>query len=84
MTIDKFNKKYKSKSVSKLQDYDDKLGLPNGLFSNTPSYGKNENEYLIYFIESYCDNSDYCNHGEFLFAAFNDKTNEVIHKWEAW
>lgn len=31
-----------------------------------------------------CDNSGYCNHGNYIIAAFNKKTHEVIFSSEQW
>lgn len=86
MTIDKFDKVYKSKAewIGHAKDYNEKKGLLAGGFSNTPAEYKNDDDYVIYLVESRCDNSGYCNHGDFLFVAFNEKTNEVIFKSEDW
>ena len=86
MNIDKFDKKYRpiSEWVGHVREYNDKDGLLSGAFSNTPYKYKNENDYIIYLVKSRCDKSGYCNHGNFLFAAFNEKTNEVIFKSSEW
>ena len=44
----------------------------------------NINDYMIYFIEGDCDNSGYCNHGNYLIAAYNEKTNEIFIKETTW
>ncbi len=86
MTKEMFDKKYKSKAIwiGKIDEYKDKEGLLTGVFSYTPSYNKNENDYTIYLIEGRCDNSGYCNHGSFLIAAFNEKTSEVVFCSQDW
>ena len=84
--INKFDKKYRFKAewIGHINEYNEKNGLLSGAFSNTPSQYKNENDYIIYLVKSRCDKSGYCNHGDFLLAAFNKKTNEVIFKSEEW
>ncbi len=87
MTIDKFDKKYRSKAVwiGHVKEYNEKNGLlGDAAFSNTPSQYENEDDYIIYLVEGQCYKPDSCNHGDFLFAAFNEKTNEVIFKSENW
>lgn len=86
MTIEEFDNKYKDKAewVGHINEYNIKRGLLSGAFSNTPAYDNNEEDYIIYLVKSRCDDSGYCNHGNFLLAAFNEKTNEVIFKEEGW
>lgn len=86
ITKEMFDKKYKSKAIwiGNIDEYKDKEGLLTGVFSYTPSYNKNENDYTIYLIEGRCDNSGYCNHGSFLIAAFNEKTSEVVFCSQGW
>lgn len=86
ITKEMFDKKYKSKAIwiGNIDEYKDKEGLLTGVFSYTPSYNKNENDYTIYLIEGRCDNSGYCNHGSFLIAAFNEKTSEVVFCSQDW
>ena len=86
MTKENFDKKYKDKAVwiGHKEEYTEKEGLLSGAFSFTPADYNNENDYIIYLIEGRCDNSGYCNHGEFLFTAFNEKTNEVVFSSEQW
>lgn len=91
MTSDKFDKKYKSKAiwVGHKDEYNDKKGLLSGnlLMDSEGSYYKrqeHESDFVIYLVEGRCDDSGYCNHGEFLYAAFNDKTKEVIYRAEHW
>lgn len=86
MTIDKFDKKYKEKAIwiGHKEEYIKEEGLLTGAFSYTPANYKNEDDYIIYLVESYCDDSGYCNHGNFLLAAYNEKTHEVIFKAKQW
>lgn len=86
MTKEMFDKKYKSKAIwiGNTDEYKDKEGLLTGVFSYTSSYNKNENDYTVYLIEGRCDNSEYCNHGSFLIAAFNEKTSEVVFCSQDW
>lgn len=86
MTANEFEKKYKNKAIwiGHQKEYNEKAGLLGSAFSYTPANFKNENDYIIYLIDGNCDNSGYCNHGEFLFTAYNDKTNEIIFRSEQW
>lgn len=86
MTLDEFDKKYKKQAewIGHKDEYKDKSGLMGGVFYSTPSEYKNENDYVIYLIDGNCDDSGYCNHGNFLIAAFNKKTNEVVYSTESW
>ena len=86
MTKEKFDRKYKKKAIwiGYLGEYTEKRGLLSSAFTKTPASSKNESDYIIYLVEAECDESGYCNHGSFNFAAFNEKTNEVIYKFEEW
>jgi len=91
MTADKFEKKYKDKAewVGHKNEYNEKKGLLSGnlLIDSGGSYyerQKHENNFVIYLVNGRCDDSGWCNHGEFLYAAFNDKTKEVIYRAEQW
>lgn len=86
MTKEKFDKEYKNKAIwiGYKEEYTEKEGLLSGAFAYTPAYYENENDYIIYLIEGRCDDSGYCNHGDFLIAAFNEKTNEVVFRSEQW
>lgn len=86
MTLEEFDKKYKKQAewIGHIDDYKEKPGLLSGAFYYTPSEYKNENDYVIYLINGRCDNSGYCNHGSFLMAAFNEKTNQVVYSAETW
>lgn len=92
MTLEMFDKFYKNKAIwiGHIDDYNNRPdkqsspGIKSGLLLNDAATYENANDYVIYLIESYCDNSGYCNHASFLFAAFNEKTNEVIYASEEW
>lgn len=86
MTKEKFDKKYKDKAIwiGHKEEYTEKEGLLSGAFAYTPAYYENENDFVIYLIEGNGDDSGYCNHGEFLFAAFNEKTKEVVFHSQQW
>lgn len=86
MTREKFDKKYKNKAIwiGYKEEYTEKEGLLTGAFVHTPAYYENEDDYIIYLIEGRCDDSGYCNHGDFLIAAFNEQTKEVVFCSEQW
>ncbi len=86
MTLNEFDKKYnkQAKWIGHIDDYKEKAGLLSGAFYYTSSKYKNENDYVIYLITSRCDGPGYCNHGHFLMAAFNEKTNQVVYSTETW
>lgn len=86
MTKEKFDKEYKNKAIwiGHKKEYTEKNGLLSGAFIYTPSYYENEDNYTIYLIEGRCDDSDYCNHVDFLLAAFNEETNEVVFCSKQW
>ncbi len=86
MTMEKFNKKYKSKAIwiGHKKEYKEKEGLLVGAFSLTPANYKNEDDFIIYLVDGKCDDSGYCNHGKFLLSAYNEQTNEVIFRAEYW
>ena len=92
MTLEKFDKMYKNKAIwiGHINDYNNRTdkqtspGIQSGLLLNDVATYENANDYVIYLIESYCDNSGYCNHASFLFAAYNEKTNEIIYASEEW
>lgn len=86
MTKEKFDKEYKNKSIwiGHKKEYTEKNGLLAGAFAYTPVYYENEDDYILYLVEGRCNDSGYCNHGDFLIAAFNEKTNEVIFRSEEW
>lgn len=64
------------------------------LESNTPTmdevfYNTNRIEgyledFTLYVFDASCDESGYCNHGNFLIAAYNDNTKEILYRYENW
>lgn len=86
MTIDKFDQEYRDKAIwiGYKSEYTENKGLLPYLFIHTPSYYKNEDDYLIYLVEGNCKGASYCSHGDILLAAFNEKTNEVIFRSQQW
>lgn len=86
MTMEKFDNNYKEKAIwiGHKKEYNEKEGLLVGTFSYTPAEYKNEEDFIIYLVDGECDDSGYCNHGKFLLAAYNEKTNEVIFRAEYW
>lgn len=85
MTWNKFDNKYRNNSIwiGKYKESSKKC-LTSGTFYNTPAYDNNSDNYLIYLVDCKCDKSGYCNHGKRLFAAYNEKTHEVIYKHDQW
>lgn len=86
MTLTNFDKKYKEQAewVGHIDEYKEKPGLLSSAFYSTPSKYKNENDYVIYLINSKCDDSGWCNHGFYMIAAFNEKTHQVVYSSESW
>ena len=86
MTLSMFDKKYKDKAewIGHIKEYNEKEGLLAAAFSSTPANYNNEDDYIIYLVDSDCDKSGYCNHGYFLLVAYNEKTHEVIYASESW
>lgn len=86
MTLDKFDERYKELAIwiGHKEEYTEKEDLLDSAFSFTPAKYINEEDYVIYLIKGKCDNSGYCNHGEFSFVAYNDETNEVIFRAAKW
>ena len=86
MTTNKCNKKFSDKAIwiGYLKDYNEKGGLLSGAFVGTNIEYERENDFMIYLIEGSCYKSGSCNHGDFLFAAYNKDTHEVIYRSEDW
>jgi len=84
--IDTFDNKYRKKAewIGYLDEYNLKEGLLGGAFHFTPIDYENEDDFLIYLIDSECDDSGYCNHGEFLLVALNTKTKEIVYRFSNW
>lgn len=78
------NFKEKATWIGTKDEYTEVNGLLSGAFSYTPIEYKNEDSFVIYLIEGNCDDSKYCNHGKYLFAAINENTNEIIYKLSFW
>lgn len=85
LSKEKFDKKYKEKAIwiGHKDDYNDESGLLTGVFSSLDNI-ENKEDFLIYLIDGDCDDSGYCNHGEYLIVAYNEKTNEVLFESENW
>ena len=86
INLDKFNDYFKDKAIwiGHKKEYTEKIGLLTGIFSFTPAKYKNEDDFITYLIEVECDDSGYCNHGEYLFPAINENTNEIIYESSSW
>ena len=86
INLDKFNNYFKDKAIwiGHKKEYTEKKELLTGTFSFTPIEYKNEDDFIIYLIKGECDDSGYCNHGKYLFAAINENTNEIIYKLSFW
>lgn len=86
MTLDIFDNKFKDKAIwiGHINDYNENKGLIPYFFIHTPSYYKNEDDYLIYLVEGNCKGTSYCSHGDILLAAFNSKTHEVVFRFQQW
>ena len=86
ITLDKFNDQLKNKAIwiGREGEYTEKRGLLTGVFSHTPIEYENKNNFIIYLIEGECDDSGYCNHGNYLLAAINENTNEIIYESSSW
>lgn len=53
-------------------------------FKDIPVEEKERDNFKIYMMDSKCDDSSYCNHGEYLFVAFNETSHEIIYKYCHW
>lgn len=86
ITLDKFNEKFKNKSIwiGHENEYTEKKGLLTSIFSHTPIEYEKKDDFIIYLIEGECDNSEYCNHGNYLLVAINENTNEIVYKSSSW
>lgn len=86
LTASIVDEKYKSKSIW-IGNYQNEE-IPEAvnedhLFSNLSIDGKIDN-FTIYVYEARCDDSGWCNHGEYMLVAYNDITKEIIYKEENW
>lgn len=83
MDITDFLNTYTKKA--KWQGYMNEYNLEEGLFYNFyDNHIENHNDFLIYLIDSKCDNSGYCNHGFRSLVALNHHTKEVIFEISEW
>lgn len=86
----KINKKYSKKAlwIGYLDDKDTSKCLQYEPFSNTPIDDiEKQKDFKIYLIECDCNDEflgdkkmNYCNHGHYVFIAYNNKTHEIIYK----
>ncbi len=87
MTLDKFDKTYKSKAKwsGTKEEYRGDLSIFSNLFSDTPVDYENENDFIVYLVDGKCQSKKGdCNHQQFLVAGFNKETNEVIYQSAEW
>lgn len=86
INLDRFNDLFKDKAIwiGHEKDYTEKRGLLTGIFSHTSIKYENKNDFIIYLIEGKCDDSGYCNHGNYLLVAINENTNEIIYESRSW
>lgn len=86
LTKEEFDKRYREKAIwiGHKSEYTEKSGLLAGAFSFTPVDYSDEDNYIVYLIVGNCDDSGYCNHGEFLFVAYKEETHEVVFRAEFW
>lgn len=85
MTEDKFDKLYKNKSEwsGSINDYNKQEGLLSEMF-NFVFIKSNKEDFIIYLIEGNCDESGYCNHGNYIVTAINKNTKEIIYEYSSW
>lgn len=81
--ISKYEKEAKYSSLN--YEPDGVTGYLSSDFLYTPyEYQELPKEFVIYYLEQRCDDSGYCNHGEYTIVAINDDTNEVICENSVW
>lgn len=73
-----------SKWIGYLSDYIDSENLLADVFYNAPIEKENEKDFKIFLIDGSCDNSGYCNHGNYLIVAINEQTREILYKSKTW
>lgn len=78
--IEQYEREFQEKSVDPNENiYKEKS------YKNTPYSDKNlNNDFRIYYLETDCDNSGYCNHGLDKHVAINSKTKEIIFYYQSW
>lgn len=79
---DKFNDI--SSRVGSLEDFSNDNFFQSTVFLNTSFEEDEKKEFTIYLIDSFCDESGYCNHGGYLIVAYNDKAQEILYKYYHW
>lgn len=86
LSLEEFDKMYKEKAkwIGHKNEYTENECLLESAFLHTPADEYNEDDFVIYLVEGDNDDSGYCNHGIFLLAAYNEKTNEVIYRASSW
>ncbi len=86
LNSNEFDKKYNNKSIwsGYIKEYTNNNGLLDNIFYKTSVLYNEEDNYKVYLIKGHCDDSGYCNHGNYLLTAINNKTNSVIYKYERW
>ena len=84
LNVEYFNDKYtkKSKWIGIKEEYS-KQNL-NWFSNGTPIKYKEENNFKIYLVDDECDDSGYCNHGQYLLVGINENTNEVLYQYKQW
>jgi len=88
--INKFDKKYRKnakwtgykKDMNNNIFEENDLVLTSSIFSETPI--KVSEDYKIYLYDYECDNSGWCNHGNYLYSAVNENTYEIVYKASQW
>lgn len=80
-----FDNKYgaNAKWVGYYNDEEKPLGT-DITFGDLPIKYSEESNFKIYVLESYCDDSGWCNHGNYLLVAVNEKTRQVVHVSMVW
>lgn len=73
----------KAKWVGNILENEDTCLLSN-LFSDLEIVEGKEEDFIIYLIEGRSDQTGSCYQGDYLVAAFNEETNEVIYRFSDW
>lgn len=78
--IEEYERAFKGKSIEPHKN------IPKEKFyENTPYSDKSLNDdFNIYYLETNCDNSGYCNHGFDKHVVINNNTNEIIFYYQSW
>ncbi len=79
--------KYREKAlwIGKFDDEDKpkSIGNPINQLYDIDEIG-NVEDFLVYVFKDSCYGDGYCNHGEYIYVAYNDVTKEIIYKQEHW